>query len=188
MQVLKPIKCQLITSLELSVSFSGIGTMGWLGCRAKMSQVGESMRLKTGKRNVISSISCLIMKTNTLSHAKDSKARDPICLQQAPCWTGSLLVFLVCMKIYFNVWPSFCYILIIKKVGKDKSLSNLKETSQVKITARALALKYSHYEIMHIKVFKTVTIFLSLNICLLKSPPKELSLILNFIDINHTKF
>lgn len=80
MQMLKSINCQLITSLEMSISFSGIGTMGRLGCQAKMSQVGESMRLNTGKRNSLS-VQFLYkitlkfkIKTNTLRHTKDSKA------------------------------------------------------------------------------------------------------------------
>lgn len=110
MQMLKPIKCKLITSLEMSISFSGIGTMERLGCRAKMSQFGESMRLNTGKRNPLSvqflyKISLKFkIKANTFRHIKDSKTLRSV--------LSRLSLILVCIKIYFKSWPVFCYIIL----------------------------------------------------------------------------
>lgn len=116
--MVKPSKCQLITSLDTSISFSGIGTMERLGCRAKMSEVGESTRLNTGKRNPLSvqflyktSLKFKI-KSNTLRHTQNSKAIRSV--------FSRLLLLLFCIKIYFKVWAVFYYIPIIKRVGKGQ--------------------------------------------------------------------
>lgn len=118
------------------------------------------MRLKTGKENQLS-----VQILYKMSHHFNNERQYTQSCKGQQC--NEFLVFnSICMftdPVYFKVCSLLYHIPIIKRVGKDKSLSSLKESSQVKITARASALQCIQYEIMHIKLVKTGHISITLN-------------------------